>query len=99
MPSSDFEKRRITVRRVNLRNKYGITVEQYDEMFARQDGLCAICERPTKSGRLLSVDHDHETGRVRALLCQGCNRGLGFFSEDPESLRAAADYLEAHANV
>lgn len=82
--------------------KYGITWEQYCEMLEAQGGLCAICRRPERlmlRGRLrrLSVDHDHETEAVRDLLCDACNNGLAKFDEEPDLLRAAADYLERHA--
>lgn len=80
--------------------KYGITSEQYDELLASQGGVCAICGQPERSksrnGHLLklAVDHDHETGTVRGLLCDRCNRGLGFFGDDPERLAAAIAYLQ-----
>lgn len=81
---------------------YGITVEQYDAMLAEQGGVCALCGKPPAmnggpSGNRLHVDHDHETGRVRALLCSTCNISLGGFRDDPVLLRKAADYLERHA--
>lgn len=58
--------------------KFGITIEQYEEMLVRQDGGCAICGRPP--GRIsLHVDHDHETNRVGGLLCFRCNNSLGDF--------------------
>lgn len=81
--------------------KYGLTREDYAEMLAAQDGVCALCDNPetmTREGavRLLAVDHDHETGAVRALLCARCNAGLGNFDDDPVALRAAALYLEEH---
>jgi hypothetical protein len=65
----------------------------------QQDGLCAICgskEIPAKSGqqRRLSIDHDHETGRIRGLLCSKCNTGLGFFRDNIRFLRSAIRYLE-----
>jgi hypothetical protein len=75
-----------------LRVKYGLSLEDYDAMAARQNGVCAICRR--KSDKVLSVDHSHETGMLRSLLCQGCNSGLGHFRDDPALLRAAADYVE-----
>jgi len=70
-------------------------------MFSAQDGLCAICADPPnpngiKAGSRLHVDHCHATGRVRALLCNSCNRGIGYFRDDPARLRAALAYLAAH---
>lgn len=78
---------------------YGITTEQYATMFTQQRGLCAICQQAetmTYRGTVkqLSVDHDHETGKVRGLLCAACNFALGKFKDDPTLLRSAADYLE-----
>ncbi len=61
-------------------------------MLASQDGLCAIC----RCAPAEHVDHDHETGAVRALLCFGCNGGLGQFRDEPDVLRAAAEYVEFH---
>jgi hypothetical protein len=72
--------------------KYGLTLLDYDEMVKTQDGRCRICGT-TDSG-IAGFDHDHLTKRVRALLCSDCNAGLGLFDDDPERLRAAADYLE-----
>lgn len=74
-----------------LRTKYGMTQNDYDKMFEDQRGRCAICRRPQKSS--LDIDHSHITGRVRGLLCGNCNRGLGLFSDDPDILDAAAQYL------
>lgn len=78
-----------------LRRKYGLTAERFDEMLAAQGGGCAVCSTTEPGGRwgLFHVDHDHETGEVRALLCHRCNVGLGYFGDDPELLRLAADYL------
>ena len=87
-------------RRQKYPKKFGITLEQYDEMLATQGGVCAVCKQPEAVAReqALAVDHDHQPGgRVRGLLCNRCNRALGFFRDDPALLRAAADYLEAHA--
>ena len=76
-----------------LKYAYNLSQEDYDRMFVFQGGVCAICGEAQKD-RNLSVDHDHVTGKVRALLCDKCNRGLGYFNDNPASLRKAADYLE-----
>jgi Recombination endonuclease VII len=72
---------------------YGLTKEGYDRMLAQQHGACAICKRQPQE--TLCIDHDHDTGQVRGLLCRKCNLGLGFFDDSPSLLRAAAAYLEA----
>ena len=79
-------------RTYHLRRRYGITAEDADAMLERQEGLCAIC----RAAPAAHVDHDHETGAVRALLCFNCNGGLGQFRDDPDVLRAAAEYVEHH---
>lgn len=81
--------------------RYGLTVAQHDEMLEAQKGLCAICGNPPKpdgvrAASRLHADHDHVTGRVRELLCNSCNNGLGRFKDDPALLRAAAEYIERH---
>jgi len=85
----------------NLRYKYDITRERYDQMFAEQDGGCAICKRPEtalmgKKVMELAVDHDHATGKVRALLCSTCNTALGSFQDRVDLLQAAVEYLKFH---
>jgi hypothetical protein len=84
-------KRAIRARERRLR-KYSLTLEQFDGMFAAQGGRCTICLRRRK----LVVDHDHKTGKVRALLCDPCNTVLGFIEDNPARLRSAARYLEKH---
>jgi predicted nucleic acid-binding Zn ribbon protein len=76
---------------------YGITAEEYDALLAAQEGRCAICGSPDWPGKgnRPHIDHDHETGRIRGLLCNNCNTGLGQFKDDPQRLRAAIRYLEA----
>jgi len=65
-------------------------------MLAAQGGVCAICGRVPK---MRCVDHDHDTGRVRAITCGPCNSGMGYFGDSAERLRAAADYLDQHRSV
>lgn len=83
---------------------YGITLEQYNELLTKQSGVCAICgnkETALKKGKIksLGVDHDHTTGKVRGLLCDACNRGLGSFKEDKNSLLWAVGYLSTGVNI
>jgi hypothetical protein len=82
---------------------YRCTHEEYAAMLDAQSGKCAICgreETATRNGRVkqLSVDHDHVTGRIRALLCGGCNVGLGAFQNNPAALAAAIEYLKLHGS-
>jgi Recombination endonuclease VII len=86
-------------RRQHLKIKFGITPGQYDEMFAAQQGLCAICGQPERTfmdGRKLAIDHDHKQNRIRGLLCFKCNRALGGLNDDISLLQRAIDYLKAH---
>jgi recombination endonuclease VII len=77
--------------------KYGITRDDYREAWYRQDGRCAICCQPERTARnhLLSIDHDHVTGRFRGLLCSHCNRAIGLLRDDPEVIEAAAHYVRS----
>jgi hypothetical protein len=77
-----------------LRYNYGITLAQYEELATRQKNGCAICGGASRNGRPLDVDHDHKTGRVRELLCNNCNQGLGSFKDDINKLEAAMIYLK-----
>ena len=78
----------------NLEYKFGITVEQYKLMYEQQRGLCLICEKPpTGRFKKLAVDHCHSTGKIRGLLCSGCNRAIGYLKDDPQMLEKAAAYL------
>lgn len=82
-------------RDARLRHTYGISLDEYEAMWRRQCGLCAVCERP-ESEKRLAVDHDHVTGEVRGLLCQHCNH-LGKFRDAPTLLTTAATYLKSAA--
>jgi hypothetical protein len=79
--------------------KYGLTPTQYADMVNAQKGLCEICGSPPTDihSSVLCVDHDHQTGAVRGLLCHKCNGGMGLFMDNPDTLRKAAAYLDRHA--
>jgi hypothetical protein len=79
----------------HLRRTYGITVEQYDELLARQNGCCAVCLKPEETFTVrLAVDHDHATREIRGLLCRYCNHRLVGRHRDSNLLRRIADYIE-----
>ena len=76
-----------------LELNYGISIAEYAWMNYLQDGKCAICKQPCMTGKALAVDHNHETGKVRKLLCSKHNQGLGLYGDDPILLLEAANYL------
>lgn len=79
----------------DLKKHYGITSEQYWKLFEAQKGNCACCGQSHELfKRRLHVDHDHETGVIRGLLCTECNPGLGYFQDSVERLEAAVTYLK-----
>ena len=87
----------------NLKKTYGISLEQYNAMLTAQNSVCAVCGEAStithkSDGRLhsLCVDHDHETGAVRALLCARCNTLLELIEQNPRRLAALEKYLEQH---
>lgn len=84
-----------------LRQRYKITLEEYDTLWEKQNGVCAVCKQceivKCMSGaiRRLCVDHDHKTGKVRGLLCQKCNKALGYVDDSVEQLKALISYLKS----
>lgn len=84
-------------RQYHLLRKFGITPEQYDELFEKQGGKCALCSKTgEEQGRALAVDHDHTTGEIRGLLCNYCNHRVVGRHRDGDLLRRMADYVEQH---
>lgn len=79
-----------------LKYKYGISLEEYNLMFERQNGCCLICKEQPKKG--LVVDHSHNTGKVRGLLCNDCNTGIGLLKETPQFFINAIEYLQKFSN-
>jgi hypothetical protein len=80
-------------RKTSLRAKYGMSMDDYAALIAKQKGVCAICGQPPNGKGALHVDHDHATGAIRGLLCLTCNAGLGSFRDDPALLGRAVRYL------
>ncbi len=83
----------------NFTRKYGITLEQRDTIFAEQGSVCAACGSSETNGLGWHLDHDHETGRVRAVLCQGCNLAFGLLGENPARIKALMFYAARHWKV
>jgi hypothetical protein len=84
-----------------IKHKYGMSRQEYEQMLAAQNGVCAICKQPNKKRdryggfeTRLHVDHCHATGKTRGLLCHSCNAALGLFKENTDSLKAAIEYLQ-----
>lgn len=92
----DWERPDSSWRSKRIQTQYGITAEQYNEMLADQEGVCAVCAEPCKSGQRLSIDHDHVSGLVRGLCCRSCNNGLGRFRDNKDFLVKAAIYIHRH---
>jgi hypothetical protein len=80
-------------RRTFRQKLYGLPLDVYLDLLARQEGCCRICREPAIANLTLAADHDHATGAIRGLLCSRCNNGLGSFREDTQLLQAAIDYL------
>lgn len=86
-------------RRRHLWKNYKMLLEEYEQMLADQGGKCAVCgcaedTKWTRDRVGFVVDHCHESGKNRGILCHPCNVGLGMFKDNPAALRAAADYIE-----
>lgn len=91
---------RLASRKSQLKCIYGMSLDDYDILLGQQGGVCAICENPetqrsNKNGAIdsLRVDHDHDTGKVRGLLCSKCNFGIGQFQDNIDLLKRAIVYL------
>ena len=77
-----------------LMYKFGITLDQYNQMFANQEGKCLTCDKhQSELTKTLAVDHDHNTGKVRGLLCDFCNRQLGVYESQRKLFNRFDDYL------
>lgn len=97
----DLKKSRAREYEKSIRRRFGLSLADYEKKLKEQGGVCAICEQPEPgrnrdgSSRRLQLDHDHSSGRVRDLLCSGCNGGLAGFDDDPWRMVEAIRYLKA----
>lgn len=88
-----------STRGYNLKVRFDMSISDYNNLFLKQRGLCAICKKPEiskdKAGKYkwLCVDHNHNTGKVRGLLCQNCNTGIGLLRDSKKVLESAIKYL------
>lgn len=83
------DKVRLKQRKADLRNRYNMSYEDYENLLKKQDNKCAICDQVS----VLVVDHCHATGKVRGLLCNNCNVSLGLLKDDKEIIKKALEYL------
>ena len=87
---------RQNTRKHHLKTRFDITLQEYQDLWDAQAGVCAICGLPeTRNNYNLFVDHDHVTGKIRGLLCNSCNAGIGFFKDNPSLMDSAKEYLGA----
>lgn len=87
--------RKRTMRDLYYRRTFGISADEFDVILVAQGRCCAICGVRPEREASLHVDHCHETGRIRGIVCLNCNQGIGKFNDDPELLERAAAYLRA----
>ena len=85
----------------HLKTSYGISHKDYTDLLEGQNGGCAICgtKTPSSNRKVFYVDHDHSSGMIRGLLCLSCNRGIGCFKDNPDSLISAGEYLNSSIKV
>jgi hypothetical protein len=80
-----------------IKRIYGVSKEDYEDMYSKQDGCCSICgKKESESNRRLHIDHDHKTGKVRELLCSNCNTTLGKVKDRIDILYKCIKYLKKH---
>lgn len=95
--AKDYNARKPMIKRAQHLREYGLTIDEYNALFEKQHGKCAICGGDGSGSKndKLYIDHDHNTGRVRGLLCGRCNFALGHFDDDVERMKQAILYLES----
>ncbi len=94
-----YEKNADTIFENYLKRTYKIDLNKYNSLLSEQSGVCAVCKNECVTGKKLAVDHNHDTGEVRGLLCAKCNRGIGNFNDNLDRLKSAVLYLEKHSEL
>ena len=99
--SNNSKKQGIKRANAHMERRYGITIEEYDIMFIRQDGKCDICGSSgfAKGKSRMNIDHCHTTGKVRGLLCNNCNSGIGKLKESESIMLNAIEYIKKHKDT
>jgi len=90
------ERRKVIIQKNNYKKRYGLSVEQKQELIDNQDGKCAICTNDLKDTHDVCVDHCHKTNKIRGILCRKCNLGIGHLNDSIEILKSAQKYLEKY---
>ena len=85
---------RLRTRKSDLKKRYGLSVEDFEDMLEKQGNKCGICDQVLEGGRRTHIDHCHASGKIRKLLCPNCNTGIGKFKDDLGLLKKAIKYLE-----
>lgn len=95
LKQSDYrERNRIKIRIGKIKNKFHISFEEAEKLYKKAHTICDICKQPEKSkGQILSIDHDHDTDKIRGILCSRCNISLGGFKNSIKNLKQAIKYL------
>jgi len=83
----------------HLKRKFKMTVEEYDAILEKQNGVCLLCKNVCDTGNSLAVDHDHDSGKIRGLLCKNCNTALGLFKDNVDVMTRAIEYIEMHSEI
>jgi hypothetical protein len=104
MSRTQWDEELLRAKRAELKCRYGISFAEYERLFNKQGGLCAICGCPgyhtmyaCHRSQKLAIDHCHETGKVRALLCLRCNTTIGKARDNADLLRKMAEYIDLHS--
>jgi hypothetical protein len=94
--AAEYHRNKDKYRDTYMKRVYGISLEEYDAMLVEQQGVCYVCNCPDRGGKRLAVDHNHNTGAVRKLLCTNCNTVLGLINEDIIIMNKLINYIEEH---